>query len=150
VNANDPYGHSLALVNGDIVFQGGRIVEVSGQDNLLQALELRVLTPFGSDIFNTTYGLDVRQIFVEPNDVRMVQEIIKLNLVRTISLDPRVRDIRDISFIGDAAYLEQHPDLSEDALEGIRIERRRRSWRVEVVVETIQGQTETLATTVGV
>ena len=112
--------------------------------NLTQALQLRVLTPYGTDPFNAVYGLDIRQAFVEASGPRMVKELIKLNLVRTLSSDLRVRDIRDISFVGDADYLEQHPALSQYALQTLSDERHRRFWRVEVVIETVTSALTTL------
>ena len=63
-------GRSLKLGDGDLVMvdqvvagDGGTrtvrtLEETSGVANLAQALTLRVLTPSGADIFNTTYGFD--------------------------------------------------------------------------------------------
>jgi hypothetical protein len=140
-------GHSLALVDGDLVLQDGRLHTVEGQRNLLQALELRLLTPFGSDPFNTTYGLDATQIFTQPEGPRMVRELIKLNLVRTLGTDPRVRDIREILFEDDPDYLDRHPEVSPAM---VRDARHRRAWRVEVTLDTITDETVTLSTALGV
>jgi len=146
------FGHGLALVDGDIVLDddaasgGRRLRTIAGRHNLLQGLQLRVLTPFGSDPFNVTYGLDVRQAFTRPGSVRMVKELIKLNLVRTLGTDPRVRDVRDVLFPDDPAYAERHPEVSAGTL---RAERRRRFWQVEVILDTADGET-TLSVAVGV
>ncbi len=147
MNADSTFGHSLAIDAGDLVLEAGTFKAVQGKENLLQALELRVLTPLGDDRFNTTYGLDVRQAFTQPGTVRMVKELIKLNLVRTLGTDPRVRDIRDVIFVDDPTYLAQHPELDPQAA---RANRQRRLWRVEVIIETVAGQTETLPVTIGV
>lgn len=116
------FGSSLLVEDGDLVFGevAGELAlrEVSGRENLLQALELRVLTPYGSDIFNVLYGLDYAQIFGSPEGMRMTRELIRLNLVRTLATDPRIGEIRDIVFADD----EQS--------------RLRRRWRVEVQLET--------------
>jgi hypothetical protein len=143
----DPFGYSLALADGDLVFEAGGLGLVSGKHNLLQALELRVLTPFGSDMFNTSYGLDVERAFTEPGGVRMAKELIKLNLVRTLATDPRVRDIRQVLFEDDPEYIARHPDLTPDVL---REHRRLRTWRVEVIIDTVNDDTETLALEIGV
>jgi hypothetical protein len=135
------FGHSLALSDGDIVFTNGKLQTVAGRDNLLQALELRVLTPFGSDRFNTTYGLDVSQAFTEPATVRAVKELIKLNLVRTLATDTRVHDVREIIFDDDPLYLERHPEVSADEL---RRRRRQRVWQVEVILDTVDGNSALL------
>jgi hypothetical protein len=114
------------------VLDGGRLAEVDGIANLTQALTLRVLTPFGSDRFNTGYGLDVTRAFTEPNGVRMVKELIRLNLVRTLGTDPRVREVREVTFVDDTAA------------------RHRRMWTVEVDLETVGGSAATLVVDVEV
>jgi len=144
--AEERFGHSLAMVDGDIVFDarpdGTRVLRpIAGLANLMQAIELRVLTPFGSDIFNTGYGMDFGRIFGQTEGLRMAKELIRLNLVRTIGTDPRVQDIREIVFQDEPEFLEQHPDLSASAL---RVERQRRLWRVDVVIDTIDEQAVTL------
>jgi hypothetical protein len=57
----------------------------------MQALLLRVQTTFGSDRFNTTYGLDVTNAFTQPGTVSEVKSLIKLSLVRTLGTDPRLQ-----------------------------------------------------------
>ncbi|MCB0227306.1 MAG: hypothetical protein KDI02_26655, partial [Anaerolineae bacterium] len=101
----------------------------------------------GSDPFNTTYGLDVTQAFIEPNGVRMIKELIKLNLVRTLGTDPRVSDIRQVLFDDDPAYLAAHPEVDQRLL---RDQHHRRVWQVEVTIDTVQDRTTTLALKVGV
>jgi hypothetical protein len=156
---NSLFGSSLALVDGDIVFMDTLIAgkngsesartlkPVTGRDNLLQALELRVLTPFGSDPFNTTYGLDVKDAFTLPGNSRMVKELLKLSLVRTLATDPRVRDIRDVIFEDDPGYRARHPQVTEET---IRADRQARLWHVDVVIETIDQQTASLSLNIGV
>jgi hypothetical protein len=116
------FGSSLALEDGDLVFEqiagARRLREVAGLENLIQALELRVLTPYGSDIFNVLYGLDYAQIFGSPEGRQRTQELIKLNLVRTLATDARIGEVRDIVFAEDEAS------------------RVRRRWQVEVQLET--------------
>ena len=141
------YGYSLLLDNGDLVIENGELLTVAGQPNLIQALTLRVLTPYGSDRFNTTYGLDVTQAFTQPNGLRMVKELLRLNLVRTLGVDPRVSDIRDVLFDDDPAYLAEHPELDEQAL---RDQHHRRVWQVEVAIETVQSRSALLAVNIGV
>ena len=59
----DSFGTSLLVDDGDLVIQGGSLVEVHGLPNLIQGLTLRVFTPFGTDIFSPTYGFDLSAIF---------------------------------------------------------------------------------------
>ncbi|HYY81162.1 MAG TPA: hypothetical protein VFD04_18570 [Actinomycetes bacterium] len=124
-------GHSLALVDGDLVLEGGNLAEVSGLPNLVQALALRVLTPLGSDQFNTGYGFDAENVFTQPASARTVRDLLTLNLVRTLGTDDRVREVRDVVFLDPA---EAH---------------RRRSWTVEVSIVTIGNQPETFTLRLG-
>jgi len=126
-------GRGLRLDDGDLVLDGGRLLEVEGIPNLAQALTVRVLTPFGSDRFNTGYGLDLTRAFTEPNGVRMVKELIKLNLVATLATDPRVREVRDVVFDDD------RPVTDPGTAEQVRSAHLRRVWTVEVVLETVAG-----------
>jgi hypothetical protein len=152
------FGKGLRLVNGDITLvNGGTVIEngvkksvqtfdiVSGRQNLLQSLNLRVLTPFGSDIFNATYGLDVRNAFTSSLNTRTVKEFIRLSLLRTVGSDPRVRDVRTVLFEDEAEYLARHPEASAASLARIT-----RTWHIDVVIETIDAQTETLSLNIGV
>jgi len=124
------FGRSLLLDDGDLTMTDGRLREVESVANLSQALTLRVLTPAGSDPFNTGYGLDLTRAFVQPNSVSVVQQLIQLNLVRTLGADPRVREIRQVRF--------------DDA------DRNRRVWTVTVVLDTVAGDPLTLLVDVGV
>jgi hypothetical protein len=139
------FGSSLLMDAGDLVLEAGpggtRFRAVEGLPNLMQAVELRVLTPFASDRFNTTYGLDYEQIFTHAAGLRMVKELIRLNLVRTIGTDRRVQDVREIVFVGDAQYMARHPEVTPAAA---REERRRRLWRIEVVIDTRDAQALTV------
>jgi hypothetical protein len=140
------FGRSLLLDDGDLVFSDGNLVEIEGKPNLVQALTLRVLTPFGSDRFNVGYGLDLSQAFLEATGVRMVKEIIKLNLVSTVGTDPRVREVRQVTFDDDPERLAAHPEL----VQSVRAAHHRRVWTVEVDIETATGDTLTLLVNVEV
>lgn len=141
------FGFSLLLDDGDLVIDDNELRTVAGRPNLVQALTLRVLTPYGSDPFNTTYGLDVTQAFTQPNGLRMVKELLKLNLVRTLGADPRVDDIREVLFDDDPAYLARHPEVDERTLID---QHHRRLWQVEVTISTAQSQPATLLLSVGI
>ena len=127
------FGQSLRVEDGDLVFDGGKLTEIDGIGSLTQALTLRILTPFGSDRFNTGYGLDVRQAFTQPGGVRMVKELLKLNLVSTIGTDPRVREVKRVVFDDDP---EPAPE--------VRAAHHRRVWTVQVELETVAGTAVTL------
>lgn len=141
------FGQSLLLDDGDLRIEAGELRMVAGRANLIQALTLRVLTAYGSDQFNTTYGIDMAQAFTQPNGLRMVKELIKLNLVRTLGTDPRVDDIREVLFDDEPAYLARHPGVDPHALLD---QHHRRVWQVEVTISTAQGQPATLPLQVAV
>jgi hypothetical protein len=139
-------GRSLRLDDGDIVFEDNTLAEISGRENLIQALVLRALTPLGNDPFSTGYGLDIRNAFTRPVATHVVKELIKLNLVRTLSPDPRVREIRDIVFPDDPDHVEANPALDAEAA---RQRRQSRLWRVEVTIIDLEGAPQTLDLTIG-
>ena len=95
-------GTGLAVNDGDLVVSGGDLVTLSGLPNLLQALELRVLTPLGSDRYDTRYGLDTRAVFTQPLGAAATRDVLRLNLVRTLGTDRRVQEIRQVSIADDA------------------------------------------------
>ena len=133
----EPLGISLRLVDGDLVFdETHALAIVSGRENLAQALTLRILTPYGSDRFNVTYGLDLAQVFAEPHGVGVMAELVRMNIVRTLGTDPRVREITRVLFDGQNAPTER-----------IRLGR---GWPVMVEVSTVADAPIVLSASVGV
>ncbi|MEU2604074.1 hypothetical protein [Streptomyces albus] len=126
----EPLGHSLLLEDGDLVVRDRTLAPVRGIANLLQALSLRLLTPYGSDRFNHRYGLSAGETFTRPGSVRDAQELLRLEIVRTLAADPRVREVVEVAFV-----------QGQDA--GGRPDRR--AWTVAVTVETVDGRTTALS-----
>jgi hypothetical protein len=124
------FGSSLELDDGDLVLAGGRLAAVSGLPNLIQALALRVLTPFGDDQFNTTYGFDATAVFGQAATARTLRDLIQLNLAKTLGADPRVSEIRDVTFLAP-------PDGSQG-----------RSWPVLVTIVAADGSQQAIPLTV--
>lgn len=127
---SDPFGHSLAMADGDLVPVGDGLLETSGHANLRQALTLRILTPAGTDVFDTSYGFDARAVFSHPGVPAVIRELIKLELVKTLSGDPRVREVTDVDVPDDLAAT-------------------RRAWRVDVTIATVAGGTQRLSASLG-
>ncbi len=144
------FGWGLAVVDGDIELDPGEhgvgLREVTGGSNLLQALKLRVLTPAGSDRFNTLYGMDYAQIFGSADGLRAAKDLIRLNVVRTLATDARVRDVREIAFHDDPLPGGDQPDLAEEAR---RLERLTRQFVIDVVVQTADEDEIALRLTLG-
>ncbi|MDP9696696.1 UNVERIFIED_ORG: phage baseplate assembly protein W [Arthrobacter globiformis] len=145
VNAPAPatdvlFGSSFRLENGDLVLASGEASTepqlVSGLANLKQALTLRLLTPFGTDPVNAGYGLDARRAFTTGQTRRMVKELIRLEVVRTLVSDPRVSEVAEVLFDDDQQFLAQLLAAGEPSPN-----HRSRLWHVLVTVETVQNVT---------
>lgn len=103
------YGRGLALDDGDLVLDAGRLEEVSGIANLRQGLELRLATPWASDRLDIRYGLDVRDTFTAALPRPMVKEVLRLSIIRSLATDPRVASVERVLFDDDPEYLVDHP-----------------------------------------
>ncbi|NRQ31932.1 hypothetical protein HII36_08775 [Nonomuraea sp. NN258] len=114
--------HSLRLTDGDLVLEERTLALTEGAAGLAQALELRVLTPLGSDVFNTAYGFDAT-VLTGPADAATMRELLRLSLVRAVAGDARVREIREIGFTGTPG---------------------RRSWTAEISLVTADGEPRAL------
>ncbi|WP_326673422.1 hypothetical protein [Streptomyces canus] len=134
------YGSGFRLRDGDLVLaadhHGSEPQLVHGLANLEQALTLRLLTPFGTDPLNARYGLDVRRAFTGSNNRRTVKELIRLEVVRTLGSDPRVREVAEVLFDDDPQFVAQVV-----AAGGRPSDHRPRLWQVLVTVETVQNVT---------
>jgi phage baseplate assembly protein W len=116
------YGVGLLLDDGDVVIDGGQPAIVSGLANLAQALQLRVLTPRGTDPLNGNYGLDLSDALTVGLSRDAMKALVRLNLVRTVAADPRVSEVRSVLFDDDPDYVAAHPDAAP--LSGDRARRR--------------------------
>lgn len=132
-----PFGRSLLLEDGDLRFADGDLAPVAGRDNLLQGVRVMIDTPFGSDVFNANYGFDLLAILSSPQTTRMTKDLIRLNIVKSVSTDNRVREIKDVVFDDDPRYFELLGPAAGSPEEAARTRRLRRGWRVLVVLETL-------------
>ncbi|MBD8059994.1 hypothetical protein IC607_13550 [Cellulomonas sp. JH27-2] len=105
------YGHGLLLDDGDLVLEAGRLVEIAGVQNLRQGLELRLATPWASDLLDVRYGLDVRDTFTAALPRPMVKDVLRLSIIRSIASDPRVASVDRVLFDDDPEYLVAHPGV---------------------------------------
>lgn len=129
------FGRSLELFEGDLRFDEGDFKGVSGRDNFLQSLQVMIETPFATDIFNVTYGFDLLEILKSPHNVRLAKELIRLNIVKTVSRDDRVREIKEVVFDDESRFFEILPDQNAD--ESPRKRKTERRWEAVVVLQTI-------------
>lgn len=134
------FGRSLLLADGDLVVDEADsglsdLVTIVGRDNFLQAMQIMIETPFGSDIFNVNYGFDVLGILSTPEAVGFIKSLIRLNIVKSVSQDNRVREITEVVFDDEPRFFEIRPD--QNAGEHRRTRKRERRWQALVVLETI-------------
>lgn len=150
----DPLGVSLALVDGDLAFTGGGdLQQVAGRENLHQGLKAIIETPFGTDLFNVGYGFDLGASLgvdlesilatelgtsrVVPQGLPLLKELVRLNLVRSLSIDDRVAEVREVVFDDEPRFFELVRNA--DPISSRAEHKSRRSWRVVVVLTLVTG-----------
>lgn len=132
-----PFGRSLLLADGDLPIADGDFTIVTDKINFLQGMQVMIGTPFQSDIFNMTYGFDLIAALSSANPPQVIKEFIKLNVVKSLNTDDRVRDITDFAFDDELHFYDLSPTSDPDALEIVR--RTSRQWQAIVVIDTVTG-----------
>jgi|GEM_PF-1772214 len=134
-------GRSLELDAGDLVVIPGpppSLAMVEDEVALRQAMVLAIQTQLGSDPVNAQYGFDQTAIGVSNYGLRTRKDYIRLQLVRAIGSDRRVKDIKEIYFDDDPRFFELNPDIDRETY--TRKVHAERNFRVTVVIETIGGK----------
>ncbi len=145
----DPLGVSLRLDEGDLAFGDRDLATIAGRDNLIQGLTVMIGTPFSSDTVNVNYGFDLESAIVPPNERALVQDLIRLNVVKSLSLDDRVQEVREVVFDDAERFFELVGDADPD--EARLRHRETRQWRLAVVLATItEGEVVLVVQGVGV
>ena len=103
------FGRSLRLIDGDLVFEQEDLAMIVGRDNFLQGMQVMIETPFATDVFNVNYGFDILGILSSPSSVPRTKDLIRLNIVKSISQDNRVREIKEVVFDDESALLRNLP-----------------------------------------
>ncbi|MDR3470657.1 MAG: hypothetical protein P4M09_03045 [Devosia sp.] len=130
-------GRSLALSDGDFSLVDGDLAMVGGRQNLSQGLQVIIGTPFGSDPINVNYGLDIQAIYVTANSVRSVKDVIRLNIVKSLAIDDRVREISNILFDDEAGFAALAPEFG--GVDPGATARRSRLWHAVVSLALATG-----------
>ncbi|MFE1438646.1 hypothetical protein [Streptomyces sp. NPDC058739] len=131
-------GHGVALrpsspdgIGHDIVFTestGGRdLARVEGGENLAQDLAVALLTAPGTDPFHLRFGFDGLQVLTQGLTPPMALEMLRLSVLRTVSVDTRVAEVLDLTLTETVAGS--------------------RRWEVNVVLRTVLG--DVLRSTIG-
>lgn len=140
-------GSSLQFDAGDLVFGNhtGDLAMVTGTGALSQALVLSLLTQLGSDRLNTAFGFDRTAVGAYTYGIHTQKEYVKMQLVRCVGLDRRVKDVREVFFQDDPRYSELNPGLGAAAQQSsATLARTSRDYTVYVIVETINSDLATL------
>jgi phage baseplate assembly protein W len=136
-NNNKPsiLGKSLQLISGDLIVSNNDFVMVADQNNFLQAMQIMIETPLGNDIFNINYGFDLLGSISQPSVLGRIKDVIRLNIVKSLSQDNRVQEIREVVFDDEPRYFELN--LDQEPEEHRRIRKTERRWQVVVILKTI-------------
>ena len=140
-------GRSLKLEAGDLVFDPDTadLAVVEDLQALRQALVLSIETQLGSDPINAGFGFDRVAVSAYANGIHARKEYVKLQVVRCVSADRRVSDVREVFFQDDPRFFELQPGLGEQAQNQIvATARASRDYTLYVIVETIASNTLTL------
>src|SRR5258708_17747636 len=105
----DPFGRTLALIDGDLQLANGDFTMVVGRDELLQGLHVMIGTPFASDIFNVIYGFDLLNALSSSQPPQAIQDVIRLNIVKSVSTDNRIREVKEVVFDDDPHFYDLSP-----------------------------------------
>jgi len=135
VSSTDPFGRTLALVDGDLQMASGDFVFVTGRDELLQGLNVMIYTPLGSDVFNVNYGFDILNALASPLPPHAIQDVIRLNIVKSIAVDNRIREVKEVVFDDDPHFYDLSPQ--SDPTDRLNTRRNFRHWQAIVVLHTI-------------
>jgi hypothetical protein len=104
---------------------------LEGAANLGQDLAIALTTGRGNDPFDATFGFDGVAALVEEQAPALVRERLRASVAKTVASDPRVRAVNAI-------------EVSEDAED-----KKTRTLRLRVEVDTIASDAAAVVTTVG-
>ncbi len=128
-------GKGLELANGDLRIVNDDFVPIRDRDNFLQDLQVMIETPLGSDVFNVNYGFDLLNSISLPESVSFIKELIRLNIIKSLSLDDRVKEIKEVTFNDEPRFFEINPAANAaQSRDSRKVDRR---WEAVVVLQTI-------------
>ncbi len=136
-------GRTLALDRGDLVFDdhAGDLAELEQLPALSQALQLAIATQLGTDPLNGLFGFDRLAVGAYAYNLDTRKQYVKMQLVRCVSRDARVRDVREVFFSDDPRAFELQPGLDDATRTRIVASiRASREYTVYLMVETVTGQ----------
>jgi hypothetical protein len=137
------FGRSLVITDGDLLFTAGDFEIIADRQNFLQGMRSMINTPFASDVFNVRYGFDLVSCLSASQPPSVIKQLIKLNIVKSLSTDNRISQIEEIAFDDEARFYELSPESDPDANALNR--RASRQWQAIVIVQTVQEGSVTIS-----
>lgn len=117
-------GHGLALesigrdsIGLDLEWRPGpngpALGTVEGVANLAQDLRVALLTPTGTDPFDLRFGFDGLRVLTLDVPPGLVEELVRLAVMRTLAADARVREVLDVRLnpVGPDRRLQVDADI---------------------------------------
>ena len=138
----DPYGRTLTLTANDFVIAAAAdgptdLLLIAGKAELAQGIQVLVGTNLGSDIFNVGFGFDLVNTLATATSLPRMQQLIRLCVVKALSQEPRVRQIKAIAFVSDPAWLTLHPGATASDQQALAQQQRQsRQWSLDVQFDT--------------
>jgi hypothetical protein len=129
-------GRALQFREGDLRLVDGDFAIVAGPENFMQAMQVMIETPFGTDVFNVNYGFGLLGSLGQAGTVGFIKDLIRLHIVKSLTQDNRVREIVGVTFDDEPAFYRLLPD--EDPAERRRARKERRQWKAAVVLKTVR------------
>lgn len=108
----DNYGTDIEIKNDDISIYMNDFVQISGTENLAQAINCRLQTALDSRIRNTVYGIRASIGTAADADSYLLTSI-----YNTVLEDPRIKSIESLKYrgVGDNVYVELvYKDINND------------------------------------
>lgn len=107
----DPYGSDLQIDNNGnlIVQENGDLAVITGVDNVIQAIDMRLMTDVGSVITQTAYGL-ISGVGIA--GTTMALSYIRMNLKASLIQDSRIEDIKNIETIMNKSKIQIAMDVN--------------------------------------
>lgn len=124
-------GRDLELTPGP---NGLDFARVDGMDELVQCLQIALTTALGADVFNAAFGFAGVNAMTGPDPALLVQEAIRIAVIRTLTADSRVARILDLKLLDGRLNPASPPATVEDW----------RTMSVTVAFETVAGTQATI------
>ena len=141
----DPYGRTLLLTNGDIVWEQDAegqqdLAVIAGKFELAQGIQVLIGTPLGSDIFNLIFGFDLVQTLMQPVATRQMRDLVRMSVVKALGQEQRIRQIRAVAFVDEPTFLLIHPEITPEQ-QAAKAQRQKttRRWRLDALLDTRLG-----------